>query len=227
LTPHGAVALSSSLTTAKLMLVRSSKVRSSSILPTSERDADLLGDVDRALLERVLVADRVDEWDEDVEAGAERLVEPAQPLDHVGVLLRHDDRGPGDHDDREHGQHGQDDQTFGHSKSPFPRWLDPADPQLEPVDPLDEAALTRAQVELADVADAPDRAAQLGRPGRVRREVPERDGNLADQLADRRSAGQPETGGQTAAEQQEAGDRQEGEEQHLQRDAGRHPGEGE
>ena len=63
------------------------------------RDADLLGDVDRLLLERVPVADHVDERHQDVEAGVERAGELAQALDDVGALLRHDDRRLRDDDD--------------------------------------------------------------------------------------------------------------------------------
>ena len=45
------------------------------------RDADLRGDVGGGFLQRVAIADDVDERNEDVETGAERGVEAAQPLD--------------------------------------------------------------------------------------------------------------------------------------------------
>ena len=59
-------------------------------------DADLLRDVERRFLERVLVADDVDERHQDVEAGVERAGVPAEPLDDEGALLRDDDGRLGD-----------------------------------------------------------------------------------------------------------------------------------
>ena len=56
------------------------------------RDADLRRDVDGLLLERVPVADDVDERHEEMEAGVERRVVASEALDDVGALLRHDDR---------------------------------------------------------------------------------------------------------------------------------------
>src|SRR5688572_7102012 len=65
------------------------------------RDADLLRDVHRLLLEVVLVGDAVEEGLQDVEPGLDRAVVTAERLDDVSALLRHDDRGLGDDDDGE------------------------------------------------------------------------------------------------------------------------------
>src|SRR5574337_1018040 len=75
----------------------------------------VLGDVERHLLERVLVPDPVDHRDDQVQPGLQRLVELAQALDHPGLLLRNDPdalehhhRGEREHEerDREHAGRG-------------------------------------------------------------------------------------------------------------------------
>ena len=73
--------------------------------------------LDRRLLERVPIADHVDERDEDVEAGAERAVVFAQPLDHVGRLLRHHDRGSADDEYHQRREHQHNNERTGHSAS--------------------------------------------------------------------------------------------------------------
>ena len=66
------------------------------------------------LLQRVPVADDVDERDQDVEAGAERGVIAAEALDDEGALLRHDDRRAGDDDDDQDGEYDDDDERARH-----------------------------------------------------------------------------------------------------------------
>ncbi len=53
------------------------------------RDANLLGDVDRDLLEAVPVRDLLDERDQDVKSRLQGAAVLAQILHHVGALLRH------------------------------------------------------------------------------------------------------------------------------------------
>ncbi len=57
-------------------------------------DGGLVGDGDGLLLERVDVGDAVDEGDEHVDPGAERLDVLAEPLHHERLLLRHDAHPP-------------------------------------------------------------------------------------------------------------------------------------
>jgi hypothetical protein len=67
----------------------------------------------RDLLQAVLVGDAVDEGHDDVQAGRQRGVVLAEPLDHPGVLLGHDvdgleDEHQGDdEDDERDGTEGQ------------------------------------------------------------------------------------------------------------------------
>ena len=68
-------------------------------------DADLLGDVDRDLLQAVPVGDLLDERNQDVEAGLQRAAVLAEILDHEGALLRHHGRGLRQHDDDDDGDH--------------------------------------------------------------------------------------------------------------------------
>ena len=68
------------------------------------RDADLRRDVDGDLLERVAVADDIDERQQHVKARAQRAVKPAEALDDVRALLRHDDRRLRDDDEHEQGE---------------------------------------------------------------------------------------------------------------------------
>ena len=65
----------------------------------------------------------------------ERPAVLAEPLDHVGVLLRHHDRGLGDDDDDEHGQDDDDDERTRHASSALG-----ADQERQTVDALDAAA---------------------------------------------------------------------------------------
>ena len=74
------------------------------------RDADLLRDIEGILLERVAVADPVDEGEEDVEARVERGPVAAEPLDHERALLRHDDGGTREDEEDQDRQHQEDDQ---------------------------------------------------------------------------------------------------------------------
>ena len=66
------------------------------------------------LLQRVPVADHVDERHQDVEAGAERARVLAEPLDDVGALLRHDDGRARETIHHESGETEDDDQVCGH-----------------------------------------------------------------------------------------------------------------
>jgi hypothetical protein len=63
--------------------------------------------------ERVPVANDVHEGDEQMEAGIERGVIAAQPLDDDGVLLRHHDRRlEEDEDDQQNREHEDDERRF-------------------------------------------------------------------------------------------------------------------
>lgn len=57
-------------------------------------DSGLVGDGDGFLLERVHVGDAVDEGDEPVDPGVERLEVLAEALNHEGLLLRYDAHAP-------------------------------------------------------------------------------------------------------------------------------------
>ena len=73
------------------------------------RDADLAGDVQRDLLERMAVGHPVDEGDDDVQARRQRGVVAPQALDDPRVLLGDDlDRL----DDEDHGDHEKDGSDF-------------------------------------------------------------------------------------------------------------------
>ena len=54
------------------------------------RDTDLRRDVDGKLGETVAIGDAIHERDDDVQAGLQCPVVFAEPLDHPGILLRHD-----------------------------------------------------------------------------------------------------------------------------------------
>jgi hypothetical protein len=84
------------------------------------RDADLLRDVEGGLLQRVAVADRVDEREKDVEPGVERRAVAAEPLDDERALLRDDDRGPRDDEEDEEREDEEDEQgAREHRRSPI------------------------------------------------------------------------------------------------------------
>ncbi len=72
------------------------------------RDALLRRDVDRLLLERVPVGHPVEERHEHVETCFERRRVLAQPLDDIGLLLRHDADHSRKDDDRKDKQRDQD-----------------------------------------------------------------------------------------------------------------------
>jgi hypothetical protein len=78
------------------------------------RDAHLRGDVDGILLQRVSIADRVDERKQDVESRVQRRMIPAQSFDDVRALLRDDDRRLEDDDDDEHGDEQRDHEGWCH-----------------------------------------------------------------------------------------------------------------
>ncbi len=194
-----------------LMLVRSSKVRSRSILPTSRAqrrlrqlrdreqvvldavggalrvedlevehavdadlhvvagDADLRRNVEGRFLERVLVADDVDERQQDVEAGVERAGVAAEALDHERALLRDDDGRLGDHDERHDREQHDDDESAFHGGHPLLSVLgDHA--ELQSGHPDDAAALVggRRRRRLRCALPRSSRAASPGRPRRAR-----------------------------------------------------------
>jgi hypothetical protein len=73
------------------------------------RDADLLRDVERHFLQRMLVRDAVEERHDQVQARLEHAVELAQALDHPRVLLRDDAHALED----EHDHHGHQERGDG------------------------------------------------------------------------------------------------------------------
>ena len=81
------------------------------------RNADLRRNVEGDLLQRVAVADDVDERQQHVKAGVQDAVKPSEPLDDVRALLRNDDgrlRNDDEHEDREDQQR---EKTTGHERS--------------------------------------------------------------------------------------------------------------
>ena len=56
-------------------------------------DADLAGNVQRHFFERVAVGDAVNERNQDVQTGGQRVVKSAEAFNDVNFLLRHDDKG--------------------------------------------------------------------------------------------------------------------------------------
>ena len=82
------------------------------------RDANLLGHVDRALLQRMPVANAVEERPQDVKTRLQRAVVTAKPLHDPRLLLRNDARDARYHDHRE----DRDDDCYEkatHRRSPF------------------------------------------------------------------------------------------------------------
>ena len=73
----------------------------------------------RRLLERVPVADDVDERHQDVEAGVERAGVAPEPLDDERALLRHDDRRLGEHDEHDDREQDDDEQSAFHGRAPL------------------------------------------------------------------------------------------------------------
>src|SRR5581483_5084021 len=82
------------------------------------RDADLLRDIDRALLQRVPIADRIDERQEDVEPRVQRRAVAPEPFDDERALLRDDHGRAGDHQHDEHREDEEDDHRTGHHPIP-------------------------------------------------------------------------------------------------------------
>ena len=74
------------------------------------RDADLRRDVDRLFLQRVAIADDIDERDEDVEAGLQHAGKSSETLDDERVLLRHHHRRLRHDDEQEEGEDHDGDQ---------------------------------------------------------------------------------------------------------------------
>ena len=73
--------------------------------------------VERDFLQAVLVGDAVDEGHHDVQARRQRGVVFAEPLDHPGVLLRHELDGLEDEhdgDDEDHQRDGSEREFHGH-----------------------------------------------------------------------------------------------------------------
>ena len=78
------------------------------------RNTDLLGNVDRSFFERVLVADVVDEREENMEPGIEGGRVLSQPLNDVGALLRHDHGGLGENVEDEQRKDQGHEKSAGH-----------------------------------------------------------------------------------------------------------------
>jgi hypothetical protein len=78
------------------------------------RDADLLGDIERLLLQAVAVGDPLHERNQYMEAGRHRAAVLAEDFDDVRALLRHDDGRLRDDDDGEHRRDDGDDQNLVH-----------------------------------------------------------------------------------------------------------------
>ena len=56
-------------------------------------DTHLAGHIQWDFFEQVLIGHAVEEGDEEVEAGVEHGMKAAEPLYHIGFLLRHDGEG--------------------------------------------------------------------------------------------------------------------------------------
>ncbi len=74
-------------------------------------DANLRWNVDGLFFERMLVAHHVEEGHEDMKSRAKSPAVLAEALDHVGALLRDNDRGLGNDDDDQQCQRDNDDES--------------------------------------------------------------------------------------------------------------------
>ena len=177
-------------------------------------DADLRRDVDGDFLERVAVADAVDERHQDVEAGVQRAAVAAEPLDDVGALLRHDNRRLGDDDEDEQ---GEDRPTISrpHRPSAGSFWLD-QEHQLFDASRRGSAA-PRASGRGGAVAGRPDGAAQLGATDGARRGMSSSGTAMSptSESTSRRRRVELQPPQQRVAEQQQRPDRQHGEQHQL------------
>jgi hypothetical protein len=122
-------------------------------------DADLFGDIERFLLERVPVRDALGERYQDVKARLDRAAESTERFDDECTLLRHHDCSLHQHDEDEHDD-GQGDVHAGtHSATLL---SDGTDMQGEPIDVRNDGFLACIDRLLVDVARSPRRAAVFG-----------------------------------------------------------------
>src|SRR5262249_49104500 len=70
-------------------------------------DANLLGDVDRLLLQVVPVSNAFHKGNQDMKPGLQRAAVPAETLHDVGALLGHHRRGFGDQNDDDEGDNDE------------------------------------------------------------------------------------------------------------------------
>jgi hypothetical protein len=84
------------------------------------RDADLRRDIDRDFLQRVPVPDDIQKRHEEVQAGLFDVRKPAESLDDERALLRNDDDGLGNNDERDEREDDRDDnaRTNLHQRTP-------------------------------------------------------------------------------------------------------------
>ncbi len=123
-------------------------------------DTDLLLDVDRALLEVVLICDPLNERDEDMEPGLYRFPVLTQVFHDVRALLRNHDCGLRNDHDNQHDDDSSDDQRF-HGVPPGNRLQVFPDRQDQSVDALHPASVSHMKIHLAGVPGAPCRTPQL------------------------------------------------------------------
>src|SRR6185503_11540502 len=171
------------------------------------RNTDLLRNVDGPLLQRMLVADDVDERHQDVEARVERGVVAPEPLHHERTLLRHDDRGP-EHDEQDDDREQHDDDETGIDRHRSLR----ENVDRQPLQGDDARPLAGAQRRRADVPRAPCRAAQLGAAVSSRRDVAGCYRDLTRQRIHFVRVTHPDAGQQRLAEQAQGDERDDGEE---------------
>ena len=131
------------------------------------------------LLQRVAVADDVDERQQHVESRVQDAVKPSQPLDDVRALLRNDDRRLRDDDQHEEREDQQRDKTTGHERS------------LSGLRKIISRSTSTTLHRFAArdrhrilIARGPHGAAQFGAPNRARRNVFERHRDISDKRVD-------------------------------------------
>lgn len=178
------------------------------------RDADLLRDVIGRLLQRMPVADGVEERHQHVKARPQGSPVLPEPLHDVGALLRHDDGGLRDDDEDEDGQHQGDDQGFGHGEAPF--WLFAADPEGQTLDTRHAATLPSVERPVVAVLHAPNGAPQLRLADGAGREIVHQHRDLALERVHRvRAFLGPRPPEQVGSEDEERNDRNRREQQPL------------
>ena len=140
------------------------------------RDADLRRDVDRRFLQRMPVADDVEERNQDVKPGMQHAGKPAEPLDDVRALLRDDDRRLRNDDECDNDEYQTDDRQRieVHQRAPSGTTCN-----IRPSTRVTRQRAPRVTDHTGIVARRPRRAAQLDLADAPGRQVLGGDGDFA------------------------------------------------